>query len=303
MLDLRRLRLLREVHVQGTVHGAAASLGYSPSAVSQQLSVLEREAGAPVLERVGRRVRLTPAGHVLVEHATRLLDGVEAAEAELANVIAGRTAGVVRIAAFQSALLYLVAPTVQTLQVTLPDLRLEATEAEVEQAVSALALGHIDVVVGDEYLGSPRPLHPRHARDTLLVEHLNVVLPADHPEARRGSVRLDRLGDMAWAACQPGTGQHQSHLRLCRQLGGFEPDTRYTSDDFATLVELVRSTGAATLLPDLALAGHPPGVTVKKVDAPGTGREVYALTRPNRTPAVDAVLLALQTETSALPHR
>lgn len=288
--------------MQGTVHAAAATLGYSPSAVSQQLSVLEREAGAPVLERVGRRVRVTPAGLVLVEHATRLLDGVEAAEAELASVVAGRLAGVVRIAAFQSALLHLVAPTLHTLQGTLPDLRVEATEAEVEESVSAVALGHIDVVVGDEYFGSPRPLHPEHARSTLLVEHLNVVLPAGHPEARRRDVRLDRLGDMAWAACQPGTGQHQSHLRLCRQLGRFEPDTRYTSDDFATLVELVRSTGAATLLPDLPLTGYHPGVVVKKVDAPGTGREVYVLTRRNRTPAIDAVVLALQTETRALPR-
>src|SRR5438270_3598917 len=104
MLDLHRLRLLREVDGQGTVHAAAAALGYSPSAVSQQLSVLEREVGAPVLERVGRNVRLTAAGQVLVRHASHLLEGVEAAEAEVASVVAGRVAGPVRIASFQSAL-------------------------------------------------------------------------------------------------------------------------------------------------------------------------------------------------------
>src|SRR5436190_21968935 len=101
MLDLHRLRLLREVHERGSVHAAAAALGYSPSAVSQQLTVLERETGTVLLERVGRNVRLTAAGRVLVSHAASLLEGVEAAEAELASVAAGQLAGVVRVAAFQ----------------------------------------------------------------------------------------------------------------------------------------------------------------------------------------------------------
>ena len=90
MLDLHRLRLLREAHERGTIHAAARALGYTPSAVSQQLTVLERETGALLLERVGRNVRLTAAGRVLVTHATHLLEGVESAEAELAAVAAGR---------------------------------------------------------------------------------------------------------------------------------------------------------------------------------------------------------------------
>ncbi|HVH22037.1 MAG TPA: LysR family transcriptional regulator, partial [Pseudonocardia sp.] len=102
MLDLHRLRLLREVHGRGTVHGAARALGYTPSAISQQLAVLEPEAGTALLERIGRNVRLTVAGQVLVRHATVLLDGLEAAEAELASVTSGRPAGLVRVAAFQS---------------------------------------------------------------------------------------------------------------------------------------------------------------------------------------------------------
>ena len=139
MLDLHRLRLLREVHSRGTVHGAARALGYTASAISQQLSVLEREAGAPLLERVGRNVRLTDAGHVLVRHADVLLDGVEAAEAELADVAAGKVAGVVRVAAFQSAFLRIVAPTVRDLSTTQPGIRVEGREAEVEEAVPCAA--------------------------------------------------------------------------------------------------------------------------------------------------------------------
>lgn len=300
MLDLHRLRLLREVDGQGTVHAAAAALGYSPSAVSQQLAVLEREVGTPVLERVGRNVRLTPAGQVLVRHAAHLLEGVEAAEAEVASVVAGRVAGLVRIASFQSALQLVVAPAVRALARTHPDVRVEATEAEVEQSAGALALNGVDVVVGDEYDGDPRPRHADLARRRLVREPMNVVLPAGHPEAGRRTLNLARLSGLAWAACQPGTGQHRMHLRLCRQLGRFEPDTRYTTDDFATLVELVRTAGAATLLPDLTLTRDTRGIVVRTVDAPSSGREIFVLTRRARTPVIDAVVAGLEVAAAEL---
>ena len=205
MLDLRRLRLLREVHARGTVHAAAASLGYSASAVSQQLTVLEREAGAPLLEKVGRNVRVTAAGMVLLRHADSLLAAVEAAEAELAEVAAGRLAGVVRIAAFQSALLRVVAPAVRVLAESHPDLRVEVTEAEVEQSVPALRLQHLDLVVGDEYDDQPRAVHDDLQRELLLSEAISVVLPADHPAAGRERVALRELSSVPWAVRQPGT--------------------------------------------------------------------------------------------------
>src|SRR3954451_15593024 len=223
MIDLHRLRLLREVHVRGTLHAAASALGYTPSAVSQQLSVLERETGTPLLERVGRRVRLTDAGHVLVRHADRLLEGAEAAEAEVAAVAAGRLTGTVRVAAFQSAFLRVVAPALRALAEIHPGIRVEATEAEVEGAVPALRLHQLDVLVGDEYEGQPRALHPEFERETLLRERINIVLPADHPQASADNVRLADLADLTWAACQPGTGHHEMHLRACRQIGRFEP--------------------------------------------------------------------------------
>src|SRR5215217_4771442 len=138
MLELRRLRLLREVDARGTIHGAARALDYTPSAISQQLAVLEREAGVRLLERSGRNVRLTDAGRVLVRHAESLLDGMEAAEAELAGIAAGRPAGVVRVSAFQSAFLQIVAPAIAALGVSHPDVRVEAAEVEVEEGVPAL---------------------------------------------------------------------------------------------------------------------------------------------------------------------
>jgi DNA-binding transcriptional LysR family regulator len=292
MMDLHRLKLLREVHARGTVHGAARALGYSPSAVSQQLAVLEREAGTTLLERVGRNVRLTAAGEVLVRHAATLLGGVEAAEAELAAVAAGRAAGVVRIASFQSAFIRVVAPAIHALAATHPDIRVEAAEAEVEQAAPALRLQQLDLMVGDEYDGQPRAIHPDLDREPLLREHIRVVLPAAYPAADR--VPVASLRDLPWAACQPGTGHREMHVRVCRELGGFEPDIRYSSDDFLILLELVRTTGAGALLPDLVLGQGAPGVAVRLPAEGDVGREVFLLTRRTKTPAVAAVADALR---------
>jgi DNA-binding transcriptional LysR family regulator len=294
MLDLHRLMLLRELEARQTVRAAAQALGYTTSAVSQQLTVLEREAGTPLLERVGRNVQLTDAGRVLVRHARTLLDAVEAAEAEVALVAAGQVAGVVRVAAFQSAFLRIVAPAVRELADTYPQVRVEASELEVEQAVPALGLQQLDVVVGDEYDDQPRPVHGDLSRTTLARERVRLVLPRDHPMARRRKVPLAELAAQPWAACQPGTGHREMQIRICRQLGGFEPDLRYASDDFLILLELVRTTGACALLPDLVLGYEAPGVVVRDLVEGDIGRSVYMLTRSSRTPAVRAVTEALQ---------
>jgi len=289
MLDLHRLRLLQELEARYTVRATADALGYTPSAVSQQLAVLEREVGTALLERVGRNVHLTEAGRVLVRHARILLDASEAAEAEVAQVAAGQLAGVVRASAFQSAFLRIVAPAVRELALTHPRVRVEASELEVEQAVPALRLQALDVVVGDEYDDQPRPVHTDLARTELVRERVRLVLPLDHPLARRRKVPLARLRDQPWAACQPGTGHREMQIRTCRQLGGFEPDLRHASDDFLILLELVRTTGACALLPELVLGYEAPGVVVRDLVEGTIGRSVYLLTRRSRTPVVQAV--------------
>jgi DNA-binding transcriptional LysR family regulator len=293
MLDLRRLKLLRELEARGTIHGAARALEYTPSAISQQLAVLEREAGTTLLERVGRNVRLTDAGKLLVRHAASLMDGMEAAEAELAGLAAGRPAGTVRVASFQSAFLRMVAPAIAALAESHPDVRVEATEREVEEAVPALRLQQLDLVVGDEYEGLPRPIHADLARAALVQEQVRLVLPATHPLADRRAVPMRALADADWAACQPGTGHREMLIRACRRLGGFEPRLRHASDDFLILFELVRTTGACALLPDLVLDSGAPGVAVRDIAEGSIGREVFLITRATRTPAVAAVAAAL----------
>ena len=300
MLDLHRLRLLRELEARATVSAVAAALGYTTSAVSQQLAVLEREAGAKFLERVGRNVQLTDAGRVLARHAQGLLDAAEAAEAEVAQVAAGQVAGTVRVSSFQSAFLRIVAPSVRALADSHPRIRVEAGELEVEQGVPALRLQHLDVVVGDEYDDQPRPVHRDLVRTDLVRERVRLVLPLDHPLARRRKVPLVELAAQPWAACQPGTGHREMQIRTCRQLGGFEPDLRYASDDFLILLELVRTTGACALLPELVLGYEAPGVVVRDLAEGAIGRTVYLLTRTSRTPAVTIVTDALATQAGAV---
>src|SRR3954451_14570199 len=133
MLDLRRMRMLHELHHRGTIAAVAEALQFTPSAVSQQLAMLEREAGVPLMERAGRGVRLTDAALVLVEHAEALLERTARAEADLAAA-AGTVAGRGRIAGFESVALYLAAPAMEALAARAPRLRCELVEAEPEQA-------------------------------------------------------------------------------------------------------------------------------------------------------------------------
>src|SRR5919201_4348534 len=184
MLDLRRLRLLRELHSRGTIAAVADALQFTPSAVSQQLAALEREAGVPLLERAGRGVRLTDAALVLVDHAEALLERAAEAEADLAAA-AGTVAGRGRIAGFQSVALRLALPAMDALARDAPRLRCELVEAEPEQALPALALGDVDLVLGDEWQHQPLGLPSGLERHDLFEDPVHRLLPVRHPAARR----------------------------------------------------------------------------------------------------------------------
>src|SRR5918997_7170074 len=159
MLDLRRLRLLHELHRRGTVGAVADALSYSPSTVSQQLAVLQREAGPALFEPAGRRVRLTDAALVLAEHAEQLLAAAERAEADLAAA-AGAVVGVVRVGSFQTASLNLLLPAMAALRDAHPRLDVQLVEMEPEPALEALRSHAVDLVLADEWAGAPRPRFP-----------------------------------------------------------------------------------------------------------------------------------------------
>jgi DNA-binding transcriptional LysR family regulator len=288
MLDLRRLRLLRELHARGTIAAVAAALSYSPSTVSHQLAELQREAGVVLFERDGRRLRLTEAARVLVRHADALLARMERAEAEMAAA-AGTVAGTVRLAAFQTAAISLVAPALAGLGRRHPGLRMEVTVAEPDEAFDALLRRECDLAVCDEY-GAQRRVRPRgFTFEELYAERVSLVLPRDHP-----AVHLRELAGAAWAGGHPGTSHERLLVHACTTVGGFSPDIRHRATDLLVLLAFVGTGGAVTLLPDLSRPERDASVTVRET---GITRRVLTVVRDDGTarPAVAAVRSALRT--------
>src|SRR5687767_9530843 len=228
MLDLRRLRLLRELHERGTIAAVADALRFTPSAVSQQLAMLERETGVKLLARAGRGVRLTDPALVLVAHAEALLERAALAESDLAAA-AGTVAGRARVAGFQSVAIRLALPAMEALAREAPRLRCELLEAEPEQALPALALGDVDLVLGDEWQHQPLRMPAGVTRHDLFEDPVHLLVGARHPAARRHreAVPLAGLAGEVWAAGYAEMGWADMVQRTCRRLGGFEPDIRH----------------------------------------------------------------------------
>jgi DNA-binding transcriptional LysR family regulator len=304
MLDLRRLRLLRELYARGTIAAVADALQYTPSAVSQQLAVLEREAGRPLLQRAGRGVRLTDDALVLVGHAEALLARAELAEADLAAG-AGRVAGRARIASFQSMALRLALPAMRTLAVAAPELRCELVEAEPEQALPALALGEIDLVLADEWQHQPRARTAGVEREDLCRDPVALALPAGHPVARRhrDAVPLASLAGAAWVTGHPDAGWDELTNRTCRELGGFDPDVRHRTNDSVISLALVAAGQAVTLMPRLVGLDHHPGIAVRAIAEGSVDRVIFMATRAAdaRRPSVRALRDAIRDQARELP--
>lgn len=274
MLELRRLRLLHEFALRGTIAEVAANLSYSPSTVSQQLALLEREAGVTLLEPDGRRMRLTPQGRLLAEHATRALEADEAAREALTT---GTGLETVRLSAMQTAAEAVVPPALTLLAARAPQLRVTMTEAPPEEGLFELAARRYDLVIAEQYPG-----HTRERRDG--VEHtllghdpIRLVLPPDEPVAELASMR-----DRVWVMEPTGTASRQWAMQQCR-AAGFEPDVRFEADDLVAHARLIAAGHAVGMLPDLVWndtvwsAEHPP-VTVAPL--PGDPvREVFTAIR------------------------
>jgi DNA-binding transcriptional LysR family regulator len=303
MLDLRRLRLLRELNARGTIAAVADALQFTPSAVSQQLALLERETGVRLLERAGRGVRLTDPALVLVEHADALLERAAQAEADLAAA-AGTVAGRGRIAGFQSVMLRLAVPAMERLARDAPRLRCELVEAEPEQSLPALALGDVDLVLADEWQHQPRRLPPTVQRHDLLSDPVYVVLPARHPSARRhrDAVPLAELAGEAWATGHAEMGWEEMTQRTCRELGGFDPDIRHRANDANVSLALVASGLAVTLLPDLPLRERGAGVALRPIAEAPVTRAIFAVTRAADAtrPSIRALVEAIGDAAQAL---
>lgn len=301
MLDLRRLRFLREFEERGTLAAVAAALDYSPSTVSQQLAILEKEVGAQLFDKAGRGVRLTDAGHLLAQHARVLLSAAEAAEADLA-ALTGDIRGTVRAGGLQSAARRLLVPALARLRADHPQVRVKIFELELEQSLPGLRLGAVDLVIGDEYDGHPRP-RPAGLRFTVLLEEpLKIVLPAAHPLARAGGpVPVAELRSDVWATSAEGTGHHAMVVGTCRSLGGYEPDVRHRANDADIQLELVRAGAAVALMPALTLPASDPAVAIRDVAEVAIRRRLVAVTRDTPpAPALTALLTAVADQANAV---
>ncbi len=267
MLDLRRLRLLREVKLRGTLAEVAEALNYSPSAVSQQLALLEKEVGVPLLRKSGRRVTLTPQAEILVAHTSTVLEVLEQAEAEVTTSLE-RPAGLVRLAVFQSAALALLPDALTLVRSEYPEMRLEVTQQEPEAALHATWTRDFDLVVAEQYPGHAAPRHPELDRVDLTTDPIRLgvskTLVTEH--------NIKNLADTAnlpWVMEPRGTASRHWAEQACRQAG-FEPDVQFETADIQAHIRLVESGNAVALLTGLAWVGRP--VTVELIDLPGNPR-------------------------------
>jgi DNA-binding transcriptional LysR family regulator len=301
MYDVRRLRLLRELAVRGTLTAVAEAVAYTPSAVSQQLAQLERDAGVELLERAGRGVRLTEAGRRLAVHADAVIARLEAAEADIAG-LAGTAAGPLRVACFQTAAVALVVPALLVLEREHGGVLGEVSDSEAEASLPALRLGDHDLVVAEEYEHAPRRLDAALERTELGRDAMLVALPADHPAAAQERVGLGELAGEAWVAARADSAVAAMLVRACRSRGGFEPQIRHRTNDLRLLSELVGRLGAVSLVPSLGRAWMEPGVALRPLSGPPLDRRIGTVERraSSARPALRALKRALAEQAVAL---
>jgi DNA-binding transcriptional LysR family regulator len=260
MLDVRRLRLLCELAHRGTIAAVAEALAYTPSAVSQQLSALEREAGTPLLERSGRRVTLTPAAQALVRHAEAVLELLERAAADLAAGRAG-PAGPLRIGAFPSAARAVVPAALAVLARAHPDLEPRLRELDPAAVAGALRAGEVDVALVHDYDFVPVPAEPGVETVALFEEVMFLAAPRTLDPLPGESQPLRRWRAAPWIVAPPATRCGTMTVRAC-EAAGFVPEVRHVVDDFPAVLALVAIGGGVALVPELGVTADSPDVVL-----------------------------------------
>lgn len=268
VIDVSRLRVLVAVAREGSITAAAEALHYAQPSVSHQLAKLEAEVGVPLLQRMGRGIRLTDAGRLLAERAGHILAQMESVTAELQQ-LAGLHTGHLRLAAFPSALATIVPLAAARATAEFPGVKLSLTEAEPPEALSALRNDDIDVALIFEHGDPPRGDRRDITLTPLLAEPLYVVTPADRtwPGPR---AELATYSQARWIA---GCQRCREHLVVACEQAGFTPTVDFETDDYVAVQALVAAGLGVSLLPGLTLlANRHPGVRLHRVQ--GLGRQV-----------------------------
>lgn len=267
MLEIRRLRLLRELSSRGTIAEVAEALHQSPSSVSEQLSRLEREVGVDLLRKEGRRLRLTSAADVLVGHTETILNQLEQAEND-ATGLSGEVSGILRIAVFQSAALAFMPRLLAELATMHPRLRVTMSQREPEEALRETAAREFDVVIAEQYPHHAAPRHSTLDRVPLTTDALRMAVPAVGA-AWNDVGSIEDAAQMPWVMEPRGAASRHWVEQLCRQ-SGFEPDVRFETDDLQAHLALIESGSAVAVLPDLMLVHRRPDARL--IDLPGRPR-------------------------------
>lgn len=294
MLDVKQLKVLKEVAALGSFSAAAESLSYTQPAISQQIAALERSAGTRLVDRTSRGVRLTDAGRALVDHADVVIARLAAAEAEL-EAIAGVRGGRVRIASFATAGASIVPPTIARFSERHPEVELSLLEVEAEQAVPMLRAAELEVAIVFEYGGHNEPALERLFDGVELVHLLDdpmyLALPRDHPFAQRRRLRLEQMADETWIQNDVSGSCGRLHLAACN-TAGFEPRIGFTSDDYNVVQGLVAAGVGVSLLPALALTNVRDDIVVRPLGPNVPHRRIAAATLGGRyrSPATEAML-------------
>jgi len=303
MLDVRRMRVLREVAAHGSFSAAAEALSYTQSAVSQQIAALEREAGSRLVERSARGVKLTDAGRALVAHADAILARLADAEDEL-QAIAGLRGGRLRLAAFPTACATLMPLAVARFRDRHPGIDLSLDPADPDEALRLLRGGDADVVLDIETAfadGGHEGVTSMH----LLDDPMYVMLPAGHPLAAKSRLRLQDLEGESWMVGTSGYCPDASiFLRAC-QAAGFEPRIAFHLDDYLAIQGFVAAGMGASFIPDLALVAVRDDIVVRSLGARPPVRRITAATLADSycSPAKQAMLDVLAEVSSEFGDR
>jgi DNA-binding transcriptional LysR family regulator len=293
MIDLTALSALRAVANRGSVAGAADALGFTPSAVSQQVKRLERQTGVPLLERVGRGVILTGHGHYLVEHGGRLLTTMEEVESGLRRQASG-VSGRVRLTAFSTAMRGLVAPIVGDLRTKHPDLEVLLTEREPWETIDLIATGQSDIGVVHRWGDVPLAIPDHLVADVVGVDVADVILNRDHPLAMHARLTPADLVDEAWIATPDHTICRQWLFRM--YVGtGHVPKIAHECMEFDSQLALVGSGLGIALIPRLGRSPLPAGVVAIPAKEPESTRELVVVRRRSMvdSPAISVLVDAL----------
>lgn len=289
MVDLRRLRALRELAGRGTIAATAEALHLTPSAVSQQLAALERDVGQPLLEPNGRSVRLTPAAEAVLGHADAVFSELERMDATLAALSAGEQ-GRVRIGSFATGIRGLVVPAVMRLRERAPAVEVIIEDAEAPVVFDLLARADIDLALSMECESAPAVDDARFERVALMSDVLDVALPAGHRLADSAAVAMTDLAGERFVA-PPRGWSCDDVIRAGCAAAGFSPLVAHRSADWTAVLALVGAGLGVAAIPRLAQDAPPDGVCIRPIAGPAPCRHLFLAYRrgSGRRPALRVV--------------